>query len=203
MPRGIFVPVDRTGIPAERETGEGQKRSGTHTMETGCGWEWRRCCAPFLRRGCWSLPCLWTPLWPAFPMAPIIFGCHFVRWPASAEFAAEAWGSLCLWAAASALICRRGSCLGFLLLAGLGIVKIFDSSLKALIRRHRDLHRQWQFSAFHFRVILNIYANPEQADQDRSGVLSVGEATALAVALSLDSLTVGVGWIRRRFSRRC
>ena len=42
MPRGIFVPVDRTGIPAERETGEGQKRSGTHTMEkkeTGCGWE--------------------------------------------------------------------------------------------------------------------------------------------------------------------
>ncbi|MFR1232224.1 MAG: hypothetical protein ACLSCQ_00520 [Evtepia gabavorous] len=81
----------------------------------------------------------------------------------------------------------------FLLLAGLGIVKIFDSSLKALIRRHRDLHRQWQFSAFHFRVILNIYANPEQADQDRSGALSVGEATALAVALSLDSLTVGVG----------
>ena len=69
----------------------------------------------------------------------------------------------------------------------------FDSSLKALIRRHRDLHRQWQFSAFHFRVILNIYANPEQADQDRSGALSVGEATALAVALSLDSLTVGVG----------
>ena len=42
-------------------------------------------------------------------------------------------------------------------------------------------------------MILNIYANPEQADQDRSGVLSVGEATALAVALSLDSLTVGVG----------
>lgn len=62
----------------------------------------------------------------------------------------------------------------FLLLAGLGIVKIFDSSLKALIRRHRDLHRQWQFSAFHFRVILNIYANPEQADQDRSGALSRG-----------------------------
>ena len=31
----------------------------------------------------------------------------------STEFAAEAWGSLCLWAAASALICRRGSCLGF------------------------------------------------------------------------------------------
>ena len=30
----------------------------------------------------------------------------------------------------------------FLLLAGLGIVKIFDSSLKALIRRHRYLHRQ-------------------------------------------------------------
>ena len=92
--------------------------------------------------------------------------------------------------------CISGICsgsLGLSLLAGLGIVKIFDSSLKALIRRHRDLHRQWQFSAFHFRVILNIYANPEQADQDRSGALSVGEATALAVALSLDSLTVGVG----------
>ena len=81
----------------------------------------------------------------------------------------------------------------FLLLAGLGIVKIFDSSLKALIRRHRDLHKEWQFSAFHLRVILNIYANPEQADQDRSGSLSLGEAAALAVALSLDSLTVGIG----------
>ena len=81
----------------------------------------------------------------------------------------------------------------FLLLAGLGIVKIFDSSLKALIRRHRDLHKELQFSAFHLRVILNIYANPEQADQDRSGSLSLGEAAALAVALSLDSLTVGIG----------
>lgn len=68
----------------------------------------------------------------------------------------------------------------FLLLAGLGIVKIFDSSLKALIRRHRDLHKEWQFSAFHLRVILNIYANPEQARQDRSGSLSLGEAAALA-----------------------
>ena len=113
---GFLCPWTEPGHRQRGKTGEGQKRGGTHTMEkkeTGCGWEWRRCCAPFLRRGYWSLPCLWTPLWPAFPMAPIIFGCHFVRWPASAEFAAEAWGSLCLWAAASDLICRRGSCLGF------------------------------------------------------------------------------------------
>ena len=78
-----------------------------------------------------------------------------------------------------ALTCRgQPSVLCFLLLAGLGIVKIFDSSLKALIRRHRDLHKEWQFSAFHLRVILNIYANPEQADQDRSGSLSLREAAA-------------------------
>ena len=197
MPRGIFVPVDRTGIPAERETGEGQKRSGTHTMEkkeTGCGWEWRRCCAPFLRRGCWSLLSV-----DSF-VASFSYGANHIRMPFRSVACIS---GICSGSLGLSLLVGRGlrsylpegvlPWLCFLLLAGLGIVKIFDSSLKALIRRHRDLHRQWQFSAFHFRVILNIYANPEQADQDRSGVLSVGEATALAVALSLDSLTVGVG----------
>ncbi|MDA6840406.1 manganese efflux pump, partial [Escherichia coli] len=45
----------------------------------------------------------------------------------------------------------------------------------------------------HLNFILTVYADPEQADQDRSRLLSPAEAFSLAVALSLDGLAVGFG----------
>ena len=79
----------------------------------------------------------------------------------------------------------------FLLLLCLGVTKIFDSAIKTLIRRHRTFQKNIHFSAFHLGFILNIYANPEDADRDHSRVLSPLEATYLAIALSLDGLAVG------------
>ena len=81
----------------------------------------------------------------------------------------------------------------FFILLALGLVKVFDSSLKAAIRRRKHIHRDFTFSALHLNFILTVYADPEQADQDRSRLLSPAEAFSLAVALSLDGLAVGFG----------
>lgn len=81
----------------------------------------------------------------------------------------------------------------FILLLVLGVMKLFDSSIKTLIRRHSGLKKKFTFSLFHLNFILNIYATPQKADQDHSSVLSPSEASALALALSLDGLTVGFG----------
>ena len=79
----------------------------------------------------------------------------------------------------------------FSILLIIGLLKIFDGTLKSLIRKHNDLNKKLSFSFFGLKFILNIYANPEQADIDSSHDLSAGEAFALAVALSLDGLAVG------------
>ena len=80
-----------------------------------------------------------------------------------------------------------------LLLLGLGLSKIFDSAVKALIRRHQAFQKDIHFSLSQLGFILSIYANPEEADRDHSRVLSPSEAAFLALALSLDSLAVGFG----------
>lgn len=97
-------------------------------------------------------------------------------------------GALSLWLPHAAT-----AALSFLLLLTLGIIKIFDSALKSLIRRHSSFEKKIQFSLFHFGFILDIYANPEEADRDHSRILSPSEAAFLALALSLDGLAVGFG----------
>lgn len=81
----------------------------------------------------------------------------------------------------------------FLILFILGIIKLFDSSIKAVIRKRKSIDKKMSFSFFHLTFILNIYANPEQADCDCSRYLSSTEAVSLAIALSLDGLAAGFG----------
>ena len=81
----------------------------------------------------------------------------------------------------------------FVILLALGVSKIFDSAVKSFINKHTGFQKKIRFSAFNLGFILKIYANPEAADRDRSRVLSPAEAAYLAVALSLDGLTVGFG----------
>lgn len=79
------------------------------------------------------------------------------------------------------------------ILAILGFIKLCDSSIKHYIRKHQQKHKQFSFTALHLTFILNVYANPECADKDRSQTLSPKEAGALAAALSLDGLAAGFG----------
>ncbi len=84
-----------------------------------------------------------------------------------------------------------GAC--FAILCLLGLIKLFDSSIKACIRRHKNLHKRFRFSVSSLRFILHVYADPQEADRDASRQLSPGEAASLAVALSLDGIAVGFG----------
>lgn len=81
----------------------------------------------------------------------------------------------------------------FALLCLLGLAKLCDSAIKALIRRHKRLHRQISFSVCSLKFILDVYADPEKADRDGSHDLSPTEAASLAFALSLDGLAAGFG----------
>lgn len=81
----------------------------------------------------------------------------------------------------------------FTILFTLGIVKLFDSSIKALIRKYNKLTKEIKFSLFSLHFILNIYADPQNADSDLSSELSPLEALSLSLALSIDSLAVGFG----------
>ena len=81
----------------------------------------------------------------------------------------------------------------FSILFLLGIAKLCDSAIKSLIRRSQGIHKKISFSAMHLRFILDVYANPENAECDCSKSLSAVEAAPLAIALSLDGLAVGFG----------
>jgi len=82
----------------------------------------------------------------------------------------------------------------FLILLILGIVKLMDNIIKAIINKHTIIDKQIKFSVLNLNFILNIYANPKEADFDESKTLSPREALSLAIALSLDSLAAGFGF---------
>jgi putative sporulation protein YtaF len=70
---------------------------------------------------------------------------------------------------------------------------LFEAFFKNLIKRYYDKGSPLTFKIFDFKFILQIYADEIKADLDESKILSPKEAFFLAVALSLDSLTVGFG----------
>lgn len=81
----------------------------------------------------------------------------------------------------------------FLILLILGVIKLFDSTLKAFIKRYQSRHKRLSFTFFDIKFILQIYIDSRAADIDKSRRLSPCEATSLAIALSLDGLGVGFG----------
>lgn len=79
----------------------------------------------------------------------------------------------------------------FFILFSIGLTKLFDSCIKSYIRKHNRIYLN--FAAHDLKFVLTVYADVESADSDNSKFLSAKEAAALAVALSLDSLAVGIG----------
>lgn len=79
------------------------------------------------------------------------------------------------------------------LLFFLGIEQLFDSYIKGLIKKNKNLEKKVQFKISDLKFVLNIYANPQTADIDKSKSLSLFESIFLATALSLDGLVVGFG----------
>lgn len=83
--------------------------------------------------------------------------------------------------------------LSFLLLFILGLIKLFDSTLKALIRRLGKNRKKLRFSISEMTFILTVYADPALANKEDITVLSPLEALSLGIALSLDSAAAGFG----------
>lgn len=86
-----------------------------------------------------------------------------------------------------------GTAICFGILFVIGLVKLLDGVTKSIIQKHNTLNKELEFSLFNFKFILNLYANPVDADADRSKIISPAEAASLAVALSFDGLAVGFG----------
>lgn len=83
--------------------------------------------------------------------------------------------------------------LSFSLLLILGIYRLFESFFKNSIKKYCAIGAPLTFKIFDFKFVLEIYADEIKADYDKSKILSAKEAFYLAIALSLDSLTVGFG----------
>lgn len=83
--------------------------------------------------------------------------------------------------------------ISFTILFFLGIMRLLDNIIKALIDKYTIINKQIKFSMLNLNFILNIYADPKGADIDESKILSPREALSLGIALSFDSLAAGVG----------
>ncbi len=75
------------------------------------------------------------------------------------------------------------------ILLGLSFIKFFEFSIKICVKKN-NTKKDFYFLNFHF--LLEIMCDTTQADADKSKVLSVKEAYALAVALSLDGFVAGI-----------
>lgn len=82
--------------------------------------------------------------------------------------------------------------IGFLTLFIIGLARIFDGTVKALIRRGLP-HRQLKLRAMGLSILLEVYADPEAADLDSGGELSMREGALLAAAMSFDGAATGIG----------
>lgn len=83
--------------------------------------------------------------------------------------------------------------LGFTLLMGLGIYRLFESIFKSCISKRCKKECPLKFKLFDFNFVLDVYVDEIKADFDKSKSLSPKEAFYLALALSLDSIAVGFG----------
>ncbi len=83
--------------------------------------------------------------------------------------------------------------LGFLLLMALGIYRLFESIFKSYIAKYSKSDTPLTFKLFDFQFVLQVYANEIKADFDNSKSLNIKESFYLGLALSLDSLAVGIG----------
>lgn len=85
-------------------------------------------------------------------------------------------------------LCRK---LSFLTLLAIGVISLFQSALKKLIKKYSENTGELHLRINKLNLILKIYADETAADFDCSKELNTAEAVSLAAALSLDSLAIG------------
>ena len=81
----------------------------------------------------------------------------------------------------------------FIILFFLGFMRLFEGLLKSYLNKKALSPNNIKVTLLNFKLVLNVYADATLADLDHSKTLSPKEALYLGIALSLDSLVVGLG----------
>ncbi|MBP3475354.1 MAG: manganese efflux pump [Lachnospiraceae bacterium] len=84
--------------------------------------------------------------------------------------------------------------ISFTLLLVLGMSKLAESLIRYLAGKHPSLSRNWGCKIKQINIIFTIYLSPEDANQEDLQTLSAKEALLLSLALSLDSILVGMAF---------
>ncbi len=84
--------------------------------------------------------------------------------------------------------------LSFFMLAAIGIAKLFESLIRSIAKKHPSLMGNWGCQIKQINIIFTVYLSPEEANRTDIQVLSAKEALLLSLALSLDSVLVGMAF---------
>lgn len=84
--------------------------------------------------------------------------------------------------------------ISFTLLLVLGMSKLAESLIRYLAGKYPSLSRNWGCKIKQINIIFTIYLSPEDANQEDLQTLSAKEALLLSLALSLDSILVGMAF---------
>lgn len=84
--------------------------------------------------------------------------------------------------------------LSFFLLAAIGIAKLLESLIRSIARKYPSLMGNWGCQIKQINIIFTVYLSPEEANRTDLQVLSAKEALLLSLALSLDSVLVGMAF---------
>lgn len=84
--------------------------------------------------------------------------------------------------------------LSFFLLLIIGCSKLTESLIRHLSKKYPSLARNWGCRIKQLNIIFTIYLSPEDANQEDLQILSAREALLLSLALSLDSVLVGMAF---------
>ncbi len=88
----------------------------------------------------------------------------------------------------------------FFLLLLLGLSRLAESLLRAIVRKNPGFTRQRSCRFRQFNIIFTVYLSPEDANRTDPQVLSPKEALLLSLALSLDSVLAGMAFTTVSFS---
>lgn len=90
--------------------------------------------------------------------------------------------------------------LSFFLLFLIGCSKLAESLIRYLAAKYPSLARNWGCRIKELNIIFTIYLSPEDANKEDLQVLSAKEALLLSLALSLDSILVGMAFTTKAVS---
>lgn len=81
---------------------------------------------------------------------------------------------------------------GTILLGAVGIIQFCQNGLKSILKKHSG-NGKLSFRFFNIGFVISVYLDETKADADSSKILSAKESFALAAALSVDSISGGLG----------